>query len=409
MLTVLDEEKREAKARKEEERSKRVDERQSKTENKRLLISEAEPGIGSQGGHAIDIESTIHESSPGLGSSSDEEPNKPASGTLQTEANVTEPGSPNKLPLEEQPRLVKSDSNEVEAISEVDPSLLDPALREPAETNHGNLRPSADPSHAELVAARVLNAPAITEASTEEATLPDETRKAAITSAPKNDQQDSIVDPPHQSGAMSSVSDSLELPENMVPSDAETPPSESTQVPPSGPLAAPRSPKGESRVTSWLKTKFGRRAVKTTEPLIGSSSQDSGDLAAPSISRLVDDESRDDDSPTHHSDSGDEQTRTHITTGAGRRDSSARSARQSVDQHGRNSHSISSMSSDEDARVTVPVAKQRTSSSHEDFKEARDYLDSEENSEKPFATAISRDAEHSLDKQVRDSKFQENL
>lgn len=417
MLTVLDEEKREAKVRKGEEKSKRVDEKQLKIENKLLLASEAEPGITSEGERATGLESTVPEPSPDLSPTSNEESNKPASGTLQTEANFIEPESPNKSSLEEQPRLVKSDSNEVEAISEVDPALLDPALREPAikeqsvsETSHGELRPSADPSHAELVAARVLNAPSTTEASTEEATVPDEIRKEALTSAPKNVQQDLVADPPHPSEAMDSARDSLELPENIDQSDAGTPLFVSTQVPPSDPLAAPRSPKGESRVTSWLKTKFGRRAVKSTEPLVGSSSsQDAGDPAAPNISRLADDESRNDISQTHQSNSADEQARTDLATGAGPRDSVARSARQSVEQLGKTSHSISSMSSDEDARDTVPTSKQLTSSSHEDFKEAQDYLDPKENIEKPPASATSRDAEHSFDKQVRDSKFQENL
>lgn len=397
MLTVLDEEKREAKLRKEEGRTKRVDEKQPVDENKRLLMHQAKPGITSEDERATVPESAVSEPTPYLDPGSLEEPSEPASKTSRTDADLTGHESPNKSPIEAEPRSVADEANEANATSEVDPTLLDPALREPVvnegsmpEKNYGERRPS-DPSHAELVAARVLSAPSITDVPIEEAikTVPGATNvrqdfvadpshpSEATVPDENNVHQGLIADPSHASET-TTAPDETNVHHNLMPDPSH--PGEATVldginvhqdlVPDPSHLSgatntAPRSPKGESRVTSWLKSKFSRRTAKSPGPLIEKSSQDPVGLE--------DDE--------------------------GHKESPRRT-----------SQSVSSISSDDGAEEAVPALRQRTSSgSHEDFKEAHDHLDSGKDSEERVVSGTSKNVRHSHDNQVRDSKFQENL
>lgn len=395
MLTISDEEKREAKSRKEEERLKRIAEKRSGDENKDVSMPQAQPGISSEDERFAVSELAISEPTPNLDAVSLEEPNELAPKILPTEADTIDQGSPNDPPVEEPPSSVTNKANEADAVSEVDPTLLDPALREPAidelstpEKNDGEIHKSGL-SHAELVAARVLSAPSINDVPIEEAT---KAVRDAI-----NVHEDSVADPSHPSEAI--VHGESTVPRDVIsgPSQAsETSNGLETDVPPSllpdpshlaksaapgdstmhqglasDPSHAseatntdPKSPKGESRVTTWLKSKFGRRTNKSHEPQIENSNQD--------LVGLKDEE--------RHK----EELR-------------------------RTSQSISSISSDEDARENVPVLGQRKLSSHEDFTEAHDDLSRGKDPGEGVTSGASKDVGHIHESHVRDSKFQENL
>ena len=396
ILTISDEEKREAKARKEEERTKRIAEKQSGDETTRLSMPQAQPGITSEDERSAVPGSADSEPGPYLDSMSIEEPREPASKISQTEAEAIDHGSPNESTIEEQPRSVTGEVNEADAVSEVDPTLLDPALRELVidelsmpEKSSGELL-SSDSSHAELVAARVLSAPSINDVPIEEVTktVHDATEV----------HQDLVKDPSHPPNA--TVPEQNHIRQDLVAdlshaSETTKEPDETNDPPtllpdPSDPAkvttlddisihqgyvpdplhaseainTAPKSPKGEYRMTSWLKSKFGRRTAKTHESLIEGNNQDPVDL--------------EDD------------------------------GRHKVEL-GRTSQSVSSISSDEGAKKNVPVLRPRISSSHGDVEEAHNHPDIKNDSEEKVASGTSRDVGQTQDNHVRDSKFQENL
>lgn len=396
LLTLSDEEKREAKARKEEDRMKRIGEKQSEDDNKSLPTPQAQPEIIPDDDPAVVPESVVSESAPYFDAVSLEEPNVLASKISRTEADGIDGENPNKSPIEEQPNLVIRETSEVDAVSEVDPTLLDPALREPAidelstpGKNDNELR-SSDASHAKIVAARVLSAPSINDVPIEEVTkaIHDATNaqpnlaadmpqpSVLIGSEESTIRRDLAVDPPHATQTPKlpdgiGVSSSL-LPDTSHSAKGPTLDDITTHqdsIPDSSHISevtntAPKSPKGESKVATWLKSKFGRRTAKLHEPHEESSNQ--------TRVGLEDDE--------YHR----EEAR-------------------------KTSQSVSSLSSDEDASANVPVSRQRKLGPHEDFEEAHDHPDTGKDSEGKVTSGTSRDAAQIHDNHARDSKFQENL
>ena len=395
MLTLSDEEKREAKAKKDEAKLKRIAEQQLGDEKNSLSTPQAEPGTTPEDETLAEPESAVSESAPYFDAVSLEEPNEPASKTSRFEADSTNQESSNKSPTVEQSGSVTRETNEADTVSEVDPSLLDPALRESVidelstpEKNNKELR-SSDPSHAELVAARVVGAPVINDVPIEEATeaVRDETNvhqdltadlsnpSEATISEESNSHKNLVADPSHAVGTPkvtneTDVSPSL-LPDPSHPAkgtaldditvhqDSVLDPSHASEAT----NTAPKSPKGESKVTTWLRSKFGRRTTKPYEPHTESSS--------PARVDLEDEE--------HH-----------------------KEAR-------RKSQSISSISIDEDAKENDLVPKQRKLSSREDFEEAHNNPDIGKSSEEKATSGTSGDVGHTHDNHARDSKFQENL
>lgn len=397
MLTILDEEKREAKARKEEERTKKIAEKQSGDENKRPSTLQAQPRSTSEDERSAVSEAVVFEPAPYLDPVSLEESSGPTSKTSRAEANFTNQDSSNKSPVEEQPRSVTGGASEADAVSEVDPTLLDPALRESVidelpmpEKDSGEFRPS-DHSHAKLVAARVLSAPSINDVPIEEVTkavrdatsvhqdlVADPSHSSeAIVSDERNVRQDLVADPSRASD-LTKVPDETNISRSLLPNASRpakvvaldditgqqtlvSDPSHGTEA---TNTTTPRSPKSESKVTSWLKSKFGRRTAKPHEPQVESNNQD--------LVGIEDDE------------------------------------RHKEELRG-TSRSVSSISSDEGARENISVLKQNTYGSHEDFKEAHNHPDIGKDSEERATSIASRDAGHVHDNHVRDSKFQENL
>lgn len=415
MLIVIDEEKREIKARKEQKKM-RSDQTRSKDENEHPLANEADPAITSEDEGSIEPESTVPESKPHFDSTSFKESSKPDSATLRTEVKPIEQEPTDDASAEVQPERTRDEANETEAMSKVDPALLDPVLREPAvkeepvsEPYHEAIHSSSDPSHAEVVATRVLNASSITDASIKDTTTSDELRQAAEPGPSENTHRDVAPDQSQPTKTPGSAGEPSELTEKNVSSDAGPKPLISTQGASDGPLAGPKSPKGESRVASWLKTKFGRRTAKSNEPQIGKKGQDSIDPSSLNKSGPEDEESHKNTSSPDESNFHNEAQLASITE-LGQPDSNALSESQPVAQLRRTSHSISSISGDEDATGSAPTQKQRTSSSHDEFKEAQDHLDFEQEIDEAATSTALRDAAGpGSDKHNRDSKFQENL
>ena len=372
---------------------KRIGEKQLGDDNKSMPTAQAQSEIIPDDEPAAVPESAVSESAPYFDAVSVEEPNEPASKISRTEADSIEGENLNKSPTEEQPNLVIRETNEADAVSEVDPTLLDPALREPVidelstpGKNDDELR-SSDASHAKIVAARVLSSPSINDVPIEEVTkaiheatnaqrnlAADLPQPSVLTGSEES--QDLAVDPPHAAETPkvpdgTGVSSSL-LPESSHPTkgpifdDKTTHPN---SIPDPSHISdvintAPKSPKGESKVTTWLKSKFGRRTAKSHEPHQESSNQ----------------------------------------TGVGLEDDEYYK-----EETRRTSQSVSSISSDEDTSANVAVSRQRKLGSHEDFEKAHDHPDTGKDSEGKATSATSRDAAQIHDNHARDSKFQENL
>lgn len=382
--------------RKEEERTKRIAEKQVGDESKPLSTPQAQPEMTLENERSAVPESAVSEPAPYFDAASLAEPIEPASQSSRTEADFTDQENPKQSPIEEQPRSFTYETNEAEAVSEVDPTLLDPALRESVidelsspEKDNKEQRPS-DPSHAELVAARVLSAPSINDVPIEEVTkavrdannvhqdlAADPSRLSeAKEFEERNVRQDFVVDSSHVSETSKGPGATNEPP-SVLPGPSH--PAKGTTLdditvhqglvsdPPQVSQAsnsAPRSPKGESRVTSWLKTKFGRRTAKSHEPQIDGGNQDPVSL---------------EDDERHKGDSR------------------------------RTSQSISSISSDEGTMEKGPVLGQEKLSAHEDLKEAHNDPGMGNSSEEQVPSGTSKDVGHVHDNHARDSKFQENL
>lgn len=395
MLTLSDEEKREAKAKKDEVKLKKIAEQQLGDDKKRLSTPLSQPGITPEDETLGEPESAVSESAPYFDAVSLEEPNEPASKTSRSEAASTNQEHSNKSPTEEPSGSVTRETNEANTVSEVDPSLLDPALRESVidelsapEKNPKELR-SSDSSHAELVAARVLDAPVINDVPIEEATTAardatdfhqdlttDLSHPSEVTASEENhSRQNLAADPSHAAGTPNVINETdgspslspdpshpakgIALDDITVQPDSVLDPSHASEAT----NTAPKSPKGESKVTTWLRSKFGRRTTKPHEPHTESSS--------PARVDLEDEE--------HHKEGK------------------------------RKSQSVSSILIDEDAKENDSVLKQRKLSSREDFEEAHNHPDIGKSSEERATSGTSVDVGHTHDNHARDSKFQENL
>lgn len=396
MLTWPDEEKREAKARKEEDRMKRIGDKKPGDDNKSLPTPQAQSEVVPDDEAAAAPESAVSESAPYFDAVSPEEPKEPTSNISRTEADSIDEENSTKSPIEQQPNLVIHKTNEADAVSDVDPTLLDPALRESvidelstSGKNNNELR-SSDASHAKIVAARVLSAPSINDVPIEEVTkafhdatnaqgdpATDPSQPSVLTGSDEsNIRQDLAVDSPKVAEAPK-VPDGADVSSSSLPGsshpvresglddtithqDSISDPSHAPEII----NTVPKSPKGESKVTTWLKSKFGRRTARLHEPHQESSNQ----IRA----GLEDDE-------------------------------------QYKEEPRRRSQSVSSISGEDDASANVPVSRQPKLSPHEDFEEVHDYPEAGKESEGKAASGTSKDAAQIHDNHARDSKFQENL
>lgn len=252
-------------------------------------------------------------------------------------------------------------------------------------------------SDAELIAARVLSSPIIKPyTSTDryslsspflEPTLSSETTKTST-----NEAAESSAPLKHKD-----------------PIEVRIAPPATTETTISGPSSGPKSPKSDSKVSSWLKSKFSRRTSKPPKP----ESHDPENSGKAPISSVP--------TPTAGASSGlnrDDSSVREVAM-AGKMDDGADNWKVLDDdlyvapgsepvmkRQQNTSSSVSSLSDVEGTRGRSELRREMTGSSEsEEFEEARDHFDSEELA----PPASFNNNGRASDSPVRDSKFQEDL
>lgn len=303
-------------------------------------------------------------------------------------------------------------------VSTVDPALLDPALRQ--QTTREEIKPetssevTSEPvnstglSNAELTAIRVISAPLKTDTPKMNTVPPSSFPKGRLGSTVEA----ISVEAEKDVHIAASPKEPVVLPTGLTKHDEPlevriASPLVETTI--SGPSTVPKSPKGESKVSSWLKTKFSRRTSKSSKPEVSdpikSSSSNFIATGAAIIPNII-----------HKSQTGDEPSLRDNEIGE-KEGSNPEEGKLPVDElqganqlekqrQGSISSSVSSLSNDEGARGRSNLQREETSSSHDDeFEEARDHFDTER-----LAPPVTlRDFGRGSDSPVRDSKFQEDL
>lgn len=176
----------------------------------------------------------------------------------------------------------------------------------------------------------------------------------------------------------------------------------------SGPSGGPKSPKGDSKVSSWLKSKFSRRTSKPPKPEANDPESSSGPLVTSVHTTTAGASS----SPNRNESLVDEVTM------AGGRDLGVdnrkiaddnlctASGSEPVKKRQEIASSVSSLSDNDGTRGRSELRREATESSQsEEFEEARDHFDSEELA----PPALFNNNGRASDSPVRDSKFQEDL
>lgn len=244
-------------------------------------------------------------------------------------------------------------------------------------------------SDAEKIAARVLSSPTEPNVSTEEAPLSSAFLDATLSSKMSKASMKEAAQP----SAPRKHKDPIEV-RIAPPATTETT------------ISGPKSPKGDSKVSSWLKSKFSRRTSKPLKPEINDpeSSSRAPISSAPTTGA---NSSLDQDQSSAH----EAQMAVKGDSGADKEivddDLYAASGNEPVKKRQENaSSSVSSLSDNDGTRGRSELRREATGSSQsEEFEEARDHFDSEELA--PPASFINNG--RASDSPVRDSKFQEDL
>ena len=296
-------------------------------------------------------------------------------------------------------------------VSTVDPALLDPALREQATEDEANPEVGSvvindpetlsSPSNAELTAMRVLSAPIETDPPT---SIP---KGKPSNIAEKKDSETDTKLP--KIATLEEPATTLAQPtKHHDPLETRiAPPITETTI--SGPSSTPKSPKGESKVSSWLKTKFSRRASKPARPEISDpikSSSSNFIASGTPVAPAANSESKIRDEPLTNDVAVPEQEGVNPAEGTPSVRESYNAHKRGNPKQGSISSSSISLSSDEDTRGRTDLRREKTSSSQgDDFEEARDHFDTEK-LEPPAALG---NFGRGSDSPVRDSRFQEDL
>lgn len=456
-LQYTEEEKEEAKARKAEEKARKAEEMRLRDEEKRrskaVAIVSGSPAENPEmipGPPALDpipkIEQTstggaaVFSKSPETRSESLEESTKYATGkeptkdraikeqlvnkiastddlrpeTRSTQERDLEPGSVGK-PFDD----VDNNCSEPQVTSGIDPSLLDPVLRElPAQsktvvesvpTEESGTVATVGLTNAKEVADRVVSTSIETDTLAKKIAPPITPLQPVASHDLGKSVVDSTVESRGQTNPLDPAKESAKLIKHKNTLDAKIAPLSSVETTISGP-SAPKSPKGESKVSSWIKTKFSRRTNKPESaidhPHPSSNSKhatSSENVGAPYDSHSPPDQPHANVFATTAQESVN-------TEGdyVNDRDLHAASEQRSHEQGpGDNMSSISSLSDDKSAQEpSSEVQRPGTSSSRgDDFEEARDHFDTE----KLAPPAVPRSAGRGSDSPVRDSRFLENL
>jgi hypothetical protein len=425
MLIQLDEEKQEAKARKEERRMNRSDEYSTMEDHNHQVTSDTKSPVSSEDERATGSELQAYEQNPHLDTVSTEEPaispvstassgdetvagetyqanklpamgevpREPVSEAFGNEANFAQQDTLKKSSLEEQPESVDCKQNQADAASEVDSTLLDPALRESAATEEPapnkdleERHPAAGYSSAELIAERAFSAPLANDFKVGDSTLSYETQYPPNSSKPEQDLKDVMAKSSHPSKATVSARDPQQSPESDVSRESENA------------ITAPKSPKGEFRVTSWLKSKLGFQTDKPREQSGDSRSQDAMGRTPHSVSASEETEGHEENQRAHEISSHKNEVPTALSTEAGQGDPGATSP--NPQNLVKASRSISPTSTGEGGTLRQP-----TSGSDDHFEDSQDHFASE----KIASSTTPVNPGRTFDRQKRDSKFQEDL
>lgn len=179
-----------------------------------------------------------------------------------------------------------------------------------------------------------------------------------------------------------------------------------TEITISGPSLELKSPRGDS-ITSWLKSKLSRRSSKPAQP----DNQDHHDVSAkPQLSDAAHTAAVAETKEGSHAHKGDDNSSIREVAIA-RKDTAVSANNQStkfgaglVSDQDKSHHSLSV--SDENLRERPELMRAETGSSvGEEFEEARDHFDLEDLA----LPAISQGAGRGSSSPIRDSRFQENL
>lgn len=248
---------------------------------------------------------------------------------------------------------------------------------------------SAGLSDAEMIAARVLSSPAEPNISTEEAPLSSAFLDATLSSKMSKASMKEAAGP----SALLKHKDPIEV-RIAPPATTETT------------ISGPKSPKGDSKVSSWLKSKFSRRTSKPPKPEVNDPESSSRAPISSAPATGANNSLNQDETLAH-----EVQMAGTRYTGADKKivddDLYAASGSEPVKKRQENaSSSVSSLSDNNGTRGRSELRREATGSSQsEEFEEARDHFDSEDLA----PPASFNNNGRASDSPVRDSKFQEDL
>lgn len=395
----VEEEKREERAKREEERARRAEEKRLRDESKR------KPGspmvISKPIAVALVEETTIDSEAPALDPIPKLEPISTESATDEVDpvSKVDDEASTSAVEAipQDEAGPIKTTIPAVEQVSTLVPeSAAADATSAPASASvEGSTPAPMSQAHALSAAERALSAPVVDQEA--------ETKDAQV------------------AGDVSSPTVVAETPAAVVAAPAVSAERAGGHVKPTihttatGPQTSSTVPKGESKVSSWLKNKFSRRASKASKPEVMptvESSSDAVETGAPEKVHVASTTSDDGHDPSvrevamagrQESQESDERRpaeedddHDHIAPGA---EDGGKARRRSTS-------SVSSLSSHgETGRGRSDLRRADTVSSQgEEFEEARDHFD-EKLAPPPTFGTVGRVS----DSPVRDSRFQEDL
>ena len=398
----LEEEKREERARKEEERARRAEEKRLRDESKRKPRSPTV--ISKPNAAAPRKESVVDSEAPALASIPRLEPISTESAKAEVDAVLKVDDEASAPAIEAGPQN-ESEPREttipaVEQVSTLVPesAAVDATSALASVPVEGSTPAPMSQDHALSVAERVLSAPVVDqEQETKEA------QTVGDISSP-----DAVAETP--AAVVAAPATNAERPGSRV--------EPTTHTTATGPQMSPTPPKGESKVSSWLKNKFSRRASKASKPEVMPTAESSNKAVGSGTAEKV-------PVASTTSDDGYESSVREVAMAGrqGSRDSDERGAAEAEeeddDRHDtatgaeaggkarrQSTSSVSSLSSHgETGRGRSELRRADTVSSQgEEFEEARDHFD-----EKLAPPATFGTVGRVSDSPVRDSRFQEDL
>ena len=329
---------------------------------------------------------------------------KNTDGLIQPESSSRESSELRRVLAEEPTQLdsVAGDSDRSEMRSLEEPLRAEPNVLEDVVSEHSIARerlpaPSTSLDNAELIAARVLSSPVVPDAATEEIQPTSAYPDATLSNEPSKVSAKGGTEPPASM-------------KNKDPIEIQIAPISITETTISGPSTDPKSPKGDSKVSAWLKSKFSRRTSKPAKPEIKDATENNSKTPVKSTPAVALGSSnigidQDKSSVRDVAMAGKEGMNTHDKRVVDDDSYAASGTEPMRQQQEHASSSTISLSSGEGARGRTELRREETSSSHgELFEEARDHFDTE-----LTPPAAFKDKGRGSDSPVRDSKFLEDL